>query len=128
MEQELELLAQDFLGNYGWMFLVGIAVFTFRSAIEGIVEGLKVFIGKDLNTDDVVTIDDRPARIVRVGIFKTIFFVYNIGCVKGKPYIKGGSKMAIQNDKLKDHTIEKPLPMLDLSKWEAECEREDQND
>ena len=128
MEQELELIAQDFLGNYGWMFLVGIAVFTFRSAIEGIVEGLKVFIGKDLNTDDVVTIDDRPARIVRVGIFKTIFFVYNIGCVDGKPYIKGGSKMAIQNDKLKDHTIEKPLPMLDLSKWEAECEREDQND
>ena len=116
------------MGNYGWMFLVGIAVFTFRSAIEGIVEGLKVFIGKDLNTDDVVTIDDRPARIVRVGIFKTIFFVYNIGCVDGKPYIKGGSKMAIQNDKLKDHTIEKPLPMLDLSKWEAECEREDQND
>tara|TARA_Y100000004_G_scaffold187248_1_gene239785 strand:- start:600 stop:986 length:387 start_codon:yes stop_codon:yes gene_type:complete len=128
MEQELELIAQDFLGNYGWMFVVGIAVFTFRSAIEGIVEGLKVFIGKDLNTDDVVTIDDRPARIVRVGIFKTIFFVYNIGCVDGKPYVKGGSKMAIQNDKLKDHTIEKPLPMLDLSKWEAECEREDQND
>lgn len=128
MEKELELIAQDFLGNYGWMFVVGIAVFTFRSAIEGIVEGLKVFIGKDLNTDDVVTIDDRPARIVRVGIFKTIFFVYNIGCVDGKPYIKGGSKMAIQNDKLKDHTIEKPLPMLDLSKWEAECEREDQDD
>tara|TARA_R100000234_G_C5003493_1_gene181478 strand:+ start:7290 stop:7673 length:384 start_codon:yes stop_codon:yes gene_type:complete len=124
MEKELEAVAQDFLGNYGWMLIVGIAVFTFRSAIEGIVEGLKVFLGNDLNTDDVVTIDDRPARIVRVGIFKTIFFVYNIGCVKGKPYIKGGSKMAIQNDKLKEHSIEKPLPMLDLTKWEEECERE----
>jgi hypothetical protein len=32
--------------------------------------------------------------------------------------------MAIQNDKLKERTIEKPLPMLDLSKWEAECEQE----
>tara|TARA_R100000278_G_scaffold104085_1_gene80463 strand:+ start:207 stop:590 length:384 start_codon:yes stop_codon:yes gene_type:complete len=124
MEKELEAVAQDFLGNYGWMLIVGIAVFTFRSAIEGIVEGLKVFLGNDLNTDDVVTIDDRPARIVRVGIFKTIFFVYNIGCVKGKPYVKGGSKMAIQNDKLKEHSIEKPLPMLDLTKWEEECERE----
>ena len=128
MEKELESVAQDFLGNYGWMFIVGIAVFTFRSAIEGIVEGLKVFLGNDLNTDDVVTIDDRPARIVRVGIFKTIFFVYNIGCVKGKPYVKGGSKMAIQNDKLKEHTIEKPLPMLDLTKWEEECEQESKND
>ena len=124
MEKELESVAQEFLGNYGWMLIVGIAVFTFRSAIEGIVEGLKVFLGNDLNTDDVVTIDDRPARIVRVGIFKTIFFVYNIGCVKGKPYVKGGSKMAIQNDKLKEHSIEKPLPMLDLTKWEEECERE----
>lgn len=124
MEKELENIMQDFLGNYGWMLIVGIGVFTFRSAIEGIVEGLKVFLGNDLNTDDVVTIDDRPARIVRVGIFKTIFFVYNIGCVKGKPYVKGGSKMAIQNDKLKEHSIEKPLPMLDLSKWEEECEKE----
>ena len=99
----------------------------FRSAIEGVVEGLKVFLGNDLNTDDVITLDERPARVVRVGIFKTIFFVYNIGCVKGKPYVKGGSKMAIQNDKLKDHSIEKPLPMLDLTKWEAECEK-DEND
>lgn len=128
MEKELENVAQELLGNYGWMLIVGIAVFTFRSAIEGIVEGLKVFLGNDLNTDDVVTIDDRPARIVRVGIFKTIFFVYNIGCVKGKPYVKGGSKMAIQNDKLKEHTIEKPLPMLDLTKWEEECEQELKND
>ena len=119
-----EKLIQEFIGNYGWLFLAGIAVLIFRSAIEGIVEGLKVFIGKDLNTDDVVTLNGRPARVVRVGVFKTTFFVYNIGCVDGKPYIKGGSKMHIQNSVLKNHTIEKPLPMLDLSKWEAECEQE----
>ena len=119
-----EKLIQEFIGNYGWLFLAGIAVLIFRSAIEGIVEGLKVFIGKDLNTDDVVTLNGRPARVVRVGVFKTTFFVYNIGCVDGKPYIKGGSKMQIQNSVLKNHTIEKPLPMLDLSKWEAECEQE----
>jgi hypothetical protein len=124
MEKELESYAQEFLGNYGWMFIAGIAIFTFRSAIEGIVEGLKVFIGNDLNTDDVVTIDERPARVVRVGIFKTTFFVYNIGCAKGKPYVKGGAKMQIQNSVLKNHKIEKPLPMLDLSKWEEECKDE----
>ena len=32
--------------------------------------------------------------------------------------------MQIQNSVLKNHKIEKPLPMLDLSKWEEECERE----
>ena len=31
---------------------------------------------------------------------------------------RGGNKVAIQNDKLKDHLIEKPLPMLDLKKWD----------
>ena len=122
---EQEQLVKDLIGNYGWLFLAGIAILIFRSAIEGIVEGLKVFVGKDLNTDDVVTLDGRPARVVRVGIFKTTFFVYNIGCVKGKPYVKGGSKMQIQNSVLKNHKIEKPLPMLDLSKWEAECEQEE---
>jgi hypothetical protein len=121
-----EKLMQDLIGNYGWMFIAGIAILIFRSAIEGIVEGLKVFIGNDLNTDDVVVLNDRPARVTRVGIFKTTFFVYNIGCVKGKPYVKGGVKMQIQNSVLKNNKIEKPLPMLDLSKWEEEC-KEDKN-
>ena len=123
---EQEKLIQELIGSYGWLFIAGIGVLIFRSAIEGIVEGLKVFIGNDLNTDDVVTLNDRPARVTRVGIFKTTFFVYNIGCVDGKPYVKGGSKMQIQNSVLKNHKIEKPLPMLDLTKWEAECEQEDQ--
>lgn len=122
MEEQIQKL----IGEYGWMFAAGAAVLFFRSAIEGVVEGLKVFLGNDLNTDDVVTINDRPARVVRVGIFKTIFFIYNIGCANGKPYVKGGSKMAIQNDKLKEYIIEKPLPMLDLTKWETECENEEE--
>ena len=83
----------------------------------------KFFIGDDLNTDDVITIDGRPARVVRVGLWKTILFVYEVGCANKKAYVKGGNKIAIQNDKLKDHIIEKPLPMLDLKKWD-DCEDE----
>ena len=30
----------------------------------------------------------------------------------------GDDLVAIQNDKLKSHLIEKPLPMLDLKKWD----------
>lgn len=123
-----EKLIEDLIGSYGWMFIAGIAILIFRSAIEGIVEGLKIFIGNDLNTDDVVVLNDRPARVTRVGIFKTTFFVYNIGCVKGKPYVKGGVKMQIQNSVLKNNKIEKPLPMLDLTKWEEECKQENKND
>ena len=118
MEQELQGQIEGLIGSYGWMFVTGILLLLFRSAIEGFVEGFKVFFGNDLNTDDVIAINGQPARVVRVGIFKTIFFVYEVGCANGKPYVKGGSKMAVQNDKLKDFQIKKPLPMLDLSPWD----------
>ena len=119
MQQELQSQIEGLIGSYGWMFLAGFAVMLFRSGIESAVEGFKVFYGDDLNTDDVVIIDDRPARVVRVGFFKTIFLVYEVGTSPdGKPYVKSGNKMAIQNDQLKTHKIEKPLSMLDLSRWE----------
>lgn len=106
------------LGQYGWMLIAGFLFLIGRKTIESSIEAIKVFAGDDLNTDDVIIFDDRPARVVRVGFWKTILFVYEVGCTNGKPYIKGGNKVAIQNDKLKDHMIEKPLPMLDLKKWD----------
>ena len=118
MEQEIQGQIESLIGNYGWMLITGILLLLFRSAIEGFVEGFKVVFGNDLNTDDVITINGQPSRVVRVGIFKTIFFVYEIGCANGNPFVKGGSKMAVQNDKLKDFEIKKPLPMLDLSPWD----------
>ena len=118
MEKEIQGQIESLIGSYGWMIITGVFLLLFRSAIEGFVEGFKVFVGNDLNTDDVITINGQPARVVRVGLFKTIFFVYEIGCANGKPYVKGGSKMAVQNDTLKDFEIKKPLPMLDLSPWD----------
>ena len=117
-EEELQKQAEGFLGNWLWLFLSGIAFLLFKSTIESVVEGIKVFLGKDINTDDVVILDDRPARVIRVGLWKTTFFAYDIGTANGKPFVKGGTKIQIQNDKLKDHIIERPLQMLDLSKWE----------
>ena len=118
MEEQLQDAASQMIGKYGWMFISGMLFLLFKSSMESMIEGFKVFIGDDLNTDDVITIDGRPARVVRCGMWKTIFFVYDVDTSNGKPVIKGGSKMAIQNDMIKGHTIEKPLPMLDLSKWE----------
>ena len=119
-EEELQKQAEGFLGNWLWLLISGIALLLFKSTIESIVEGLKIFLGKDLNTDDVVILDSRPARVIRVGIWKTTFFAYDIGVANGKPFVKGGTKIQIQNDKLKDHVIESPLQMLDLSKWEGQ--------
>ena len=109
---------ENLLGEYTWVIVTAFVFLMARSTIESIIEALKVFLGKDLNTDDVIIFDGRPARVVRVGIFKTILFIYEVGCADGKPFIKGGNKVAIQNDKIKEHMIEKPLHMLDLKKWD----------
>jgi len=118
MEQQIEQGVTEFLGKWGWLLVSGVCFLLFKSSVEGLVESIKVFAGDDLNTDDVVILDGRPARVVRVGLWKTIFFVYDVGTADGKPYVKSGNKMQIQNDQLKVHSIEKPLQMLDLSQWE----------
>ncbi len=117
-EEQLQSQVEGFLGNWVWLLVSGIALLLFKSTIESIVESIKIFAGKDLNTDDVVILDGRPARVIRCGFWKCTFFCYDIGTANGKPYVKGGTKVQIQNDKLKDHVIERPLQMLDLSKWE----------
>ena len=113
MEEQITQL----FGEYGWMFFAGSFLFLFKSTIESAVEGFKVFFGHDLNTDDVIIFDGKPARVIRVGIWKTVFVFYNIK-MNGKPHIDSGNKVAVQNDQLKFHIIEKPLKKLDLTKWE----------
>ena len=128
MEEQLQQQVSYFIGKWGWMALAAFAAMMFRSTLEGMLESLKIFLGNDLNTDDVIHLNGKPARVVRVGVWKTIFFVYDIGCADGKPYVKGGRKKAVQNDKLKDYEIEKPLPMLDLSFWDNCKESETKED
>ena len=109
------------IGKYGWMFLAGAAVLLFRSTIETSVAGLMIFMGNDYNEDDVVEVDGKPSRIVRVGMWSTTFFTYDVR----DGIIVGGSKLVVQNDKLKDLKIEKPLPLLDLSKYKVDTTCQD---
>ena len=60
--------------------------------------------------------DGKPGRIVRCGIWSTTFFTYDVR----EGIIVGGAKLVVQNDKLKDLKIEKPLPLLDLSKYKVD--------
>ena len=119
MENLIQEQVTELLGNYGWMFLGGAVILLFRQTIENAVDGFMVFFGNDYNEDDVVEIDGKPGRIVRVGIWKTVFFTYDIR--DGK--IISGSKLVVVNSKLKDLKIEKPLFNLDLSKYKHEQEK-----
>tara|TARA_R110002167_G_scaffold172928_1_gene371379 strand:- start:365 stop:781 length:417 start_codon:yes stop_codon:yes gene_type:complete len=116
MEDAIQNQVSFLLGKYGWLFLVGVLTLLFRSTIEKLVAGFMVFQGNDYNEDDVVEVDGKPGRIVRVGVWSTTFFTYDVR----DGIIVGGSKLVVQNDKLKDIKIEKPLPLLDLSKYKVD--------
>ena len=85
----------------------------FKSSIEKLAAALFMFVGNDYKEDDVVYVDGKPGRIVRVGLTKTVFFIYDV--VDGK--VLGGSKLVVQNERLASLNIEKPLANLDLSRF-----------
>ena len=124
-EKRMEDLIQEqvtgLIGKYGWMFGAGAAILLFRQTIESFVAGVMIFMGNDYNEDDVVEVDGKPSRIVRVGMWSTTFFTYDVR----NGIIVGGSKLVIQNVKLKDLKIEKPLPLLDLSKYKVDTSCQD---
>ena len=116
MEEQIQSQVSLLIGKYGWLFIVGVLTLLFRSTIEKLVAGMMVFMGNDYNEDDVVEVDGKPGRIVRVGMWTTTFFTYDVR----EGIIVGGAKLVVQNDKLKDLKIEKPLPLLDLSKYKVD--------
>ena len=116
MEEQVQGMVSEMIGKYGWLFLIGVLTLLFRSTIEKFVAGFFIFMGNDYNEDDVVEVDGKPGRIVRCGIWSTTFFTYDVR----DGIIVGGAKLVVQNDKLKDLKIEKPLPILDLSKYKVD--------
>ena len=117
--QQIENVIQSnisvLLGEYGWMFLAALAVLFFKTTIESTIAGLIIFIGNDYNNDDIVILDGRPGRIVRVSMWKTTFYLYSIQKdPNGKKFVASGTKLIVENDKLKDLKIEKPLDNFDL--------------
>ena len=121
MEEQVQGMVSEMIGKYGWLFLIGVLTLLFRSTIEKFVAGFFIFMGNDYNEDDVVEVDGKPGRIVRCGIWSTTFFTYDVR----NGIIVGGAKLVIQNDKLKDIKIEKPLPLLDLSKYKVDTSCQD---
>ena len=112
-KQVLESTGQDLTGKYVWLFIVGLIALMFKSSIEKLAAALFMFVGSDYKEDDVVYVDGKPGRIVRVELTKTVFFIYDV--VDGK--VVGGSKLVVQNERLASLNVEKPLANLDLSRF-----------
>ena len=114
-ENGIQTFVSHILGEYGWMFLATAVVLFFKTTIESLIAGLLVFCGNDFNNDDIIILDGRPGRIVRVSMWKTTFYLYTLKDGEdGKKFVSGGTKLVIENDKLRDLKIEKPLDNFDL--------------
>ena len=99
MDSQAQSLMEQFIGHYGWIAVTFALGFFFKESIMSMIQGMQVFMGNDFNNDDVIYISGREARVVRVGITKTTFYMTD-----------RGSKMIVPNEKLKDLTLEKRLP------------------
>ena len=110
--KQVEELTKFLLHEYGWIFLTGLLALIFQSSIKKLAASIFVFWGNDYKTDDVVYINKRPGRIIRVGLIKTVFFLYDVE--DGR--IIGGNKLVVQNEELAKLRIEKPLPKIDLAR------------
>ena len=115
VESAIHNKASILIGEYGWLFLVGLVALFFKTTIESAIAGLVVFVGNDYNNDDIVIVDGQPGRIVRVTMWKTTFYLYDIRESKeGEKTITGGTKLVVQNSQLRDMKIERPLSKMDL--------------
>ena len=96
--EQIEHVAQDLVGEYGWFKLAALAAILAKDMIINFAQALLVFMGSDFNNDDIIYISGRQARIVRVGIRTTCFYMTD-----------RASKMVVPNEQLKQLTIEKKL-------------------
>ena len=96
---ETKKLIEHIVGAYGWFVVLAFLAILGKDALHKAAEGFLVCIGKDFCNDDILYISGRQARIVRVGFFKTIFYMTD-----------RKTKMVVPNDRLKMLVVEKSLP------------------
>jgi|TARA_R110000751_G_scaffold155271_4_gene260434 hypothetical protein len=95
---EVENIAKNLFSEYGWMFAAGVAVILIKDVMMNFAKGILIFYGSDFNNDDIIYISGRQARIVRVGVTSTTFYMSD-----------RKTKMVVPNEQLKELTIEKTL-------------------
>jgi len=96
---DAESIAKNLFSQYGWLFAAGVAVILAKDVMMNFAKGILIFYGSHFNNDDIIYISGRQARIVRVGLTSTTFYMTD-----------RKSKMVVPNEQLKELTIEKTLP------------------
>jgi len=95
---QVENIAKNLFSEYGWIFAAGVVALLVKDVMINLVKGILIFYGHDFDNDDVIYISGRQARIVRVGVTSTTFYMSD-----------RKTKMVVPNEQLKELTIEKTL-------------------
>jgi len=97
---QLERFAEQAIGHYGWLLLAAFAALMGKDVLINFVQGLIVYWGSDFENDEILYISGRQARVIRLGLTSTTFFMTD-----------RETKMLVPNCQLKQLTIEKKLPL-----------------
>ena len=109
VDHQIEVAIKHLAGDYGWIIFVALVTLTFKNIIQRFVEGIMFFVGNDYNADDIVYIrGEKKARIIRHGLTKTVFYIYDTE-----------RKLIIRNDRLSSLNLEKSLPQNGSGKHET---------
>lgn len=96
---QMESIAKNAFSEYGWIIVIGMVALLSKDLMMNFVQGVVVFLGSGFNNDDIIYISGRQARIVRVGIRSTTFYMTD-----------RKTKMVVPNEQLKQLIVEKTLP------------------
>jgi predicted HAD superfamily phosphohydrolase len=101
--------AMHILGELWWLFIIVAGIVVFKETIKSFVTSIMVLRSGTYEVDDVVILEGTPARIVRMGIWKTTFYVYR--------QVDGGklfhSTRDVMNEELPQLHIEIPQQRMD---------------
>ena len=87
--EQIENIAKNLFSEYGWMFAAGVIVILVKDVMMNFAKGILIFYGSHFNNDDIIYISGRQARIVRVGLTNTTFYMSD-----------RKSKMVVPNEQL----------------------------
>ena len=100
MENDLQNVFENLIGEYGWLLAAGITALFFKNLIANTFAGIMFLLGSDFDVDDIVYISgNKKARIIRQTLFKTVFHL-----------IETDRKLVIPNTSLYGLKLEKVLP------------------
>ena len=99
----LEGVAQSLIGDWIWLFVAGVAVLLFREIIQEFAAGLGVYFSRQWAVDEIVYLNGRQARIARIGMVETTFYMGD------RNYEGVGTVMKVRNTALRNITCEKIL-------------------